>query len=84
MLKNRSVCRYWLPLLIFLILMPVWASGEVYLTGEKPSDWEERNLLRLTVFAAGRSDCMLLECGGESKLLAGTIQDIAKEAQRHA
>ena len=73
MLKNRSVCRYWLPLLIFLILMPVWASGEVYLTGEKPSDWEERNLLRLTVFAAGRSDCMLLECGGESMLVDGGL-----------
>ena len=32
----------------------------------------------------GVSPLEITKCGGESKLLAGTIQDIAKEAQRHA
>ncbi len=73
MLKNRSFRRFWLFMLICLILLPAAASGEVFLSDEKPSDWDERDLLRLTVFAAGRSDCMLLECGGESMLVDGGL-----------
>ena len=36
-----------------------------------PQDWARRDLMRLTVFRTGESDCMLLENGGECMLIDG-------------
>ncbi len=47
------------------------AGAEVYVDKEKPADWENRDLLRLTVFRTGESDCMLLEAGGEAMMIDG-------------
>lgn len=47
------------------------AGAEVYVDREKPADWASRDLLRLTVFRTGESDCMLLEAGGEAMMIDG-------------
>ena len=48
------------------------ADAQVYLGGDAPrEDWYRRPLFRLTAFAAGQSDCLLMQCGGESMMLDG-------------
>jgi len=47
------------------------ALGEVFVDKDVPADWETRDLLRITVFRTGESDCMLLEAGGECMMVDG-------------
>lgn len=56
--------------LLILSLTPC-RYAEVYVNQTPPADWTERDLLRLTVFATGESDCMLLEAGGECMMIDG-------------
>ena len=66
----RRVCGVLCAAIVFLIGGA--AAAQVYLGGEPPrEDWYRRPLFRLTAFAAGQSDCLLLQCGGESMMLDG-------------
>ena len=47
------------------------AGAEVFLNQEKPADWEERDLLRITALSFIQNDAFVLECGGEVMLLDG-------------
>lgn len=47
------------------------ASAQVYVDTPVPADWSQRDLMRLTVFRTGESDCMLLENGGEAMMIDG-------------
>lgn len=59
-------------LIAALALGPAGAAAKVFLGGEPPrEDWYRRPLMRLTVFAAGQSDCMLLEAGGQAMMIDG-------------
>lgn len=58
-------------LMIALCLSAVPAFAAVYVDQEPPADWESRDLIRLTVFRTGESDCMLLEAGGEAMMIDG-------------
>lgn len=58
-------------LLLCLLLFALPAQAQVFLEQTPPEDWESRELLRLTVFRTGESDCMLLETGGESMMVDG-------------
>lgn len=58
-------------LFLLLLLLPLTAAGEVFIDQEIPEDWADKELLRLTVFKTGESDCMLLECGGEYMMVDG-------------
>ncbi len=67
---RRKACGALCAVVAFLISGA--AAAQVYLGGEPPSeDWYCRSLFRLTAFDTGRSDCMLLQCGGESMMLDG-------------
>ena len=61
-----------------LILVIVLAAGmlcaagaEVYLNQEKPADWEERDLLKITIMDFYQNDAFILQCGGESMIIDG-------------
>lgn len=58
-------------LLLLLICMPLSAFAEVHLSAETPADWAERERLRVTLLETGRSDAILVECGGEAMLIDG-------------
>lgn len=60
-----------LSLVCFLLAIALSAQAQVYVDQEPPADWESRDLIRLTVFRTGESDCMLLEAGGESMMIDG-------------
>lgn len=55
-----------------VFLMCGAAGAQVYLGGDPPrEDWYRRPLFRLTAFNTAQSDCLLLQCGGESMMLDG-------------
>ena len=71
--------------LLILLLALIWttaAAAEVYINQDVPEDWQERELLRVTILETGRSDAMLLECGGEIMMIDGG-SDSYHEALRH-
>lgn len=61
-------------MLALLSLCVTPACAQVYVDQTPPEDWAQRDLLRLTVFRTGRSDCMLLEAGGECMMIDGGLQ----------
>ncbi len=66
-MKKRMACAA----LAFLLALCVFsAQAQVYF--EKPREnWNQCPLLRLTAFNTAQSDCLLLECGGESMMVDG-------------
>ncbi len=66
-MKKRIACAA----LAFLLALCVFsAQAQVYF--EKPREnWNQCPLLRLTAFNTAQSDCLLLECGGESMMVDG-------------
>lgn len=60
-----------LMLLLLLFCLPLSACAEVHLSADLPDDWAERKLLRVTILETGRSDAILVECGGEAMLIDG-------------
>ena len=58
---------------VCLLLMGLRAAcAEVFFTQENPHEnWAKSPLLRITMFNAGQSDCILLECGGEAMMVDG-------------
>ncbi len=71
---RRSLC-------LLCALLGLWlpaARAEVYFA-DPPADWYVRPLLRLTAFDAAQSDCLLLQCGGESMMVDGGAADYAPQ-----
>ena len=59
-------------LLIALCLMlPLVASAEVFLDKHPPVDWNEKDILEVTVFRTGVSDAILLQNGENTMLIDG-------------
>ena len=58
-------------LALCLLLSVLPAQAQVYVKQDPPADWQERDLLRITVFRTGEGDCMLLEAGGECMMIDG-------------
>ena len=46
-------------LMLLCCLLPA-ARAQVYVDQTPPADWAQRDLMRLTVFRTGESDCCLL------------------------
>ncbi|MFR5853401.1 MAG: MBL fold metallo-hydrolase [Lachnospiraceae bacterium] len=65
--------RFWMGLLLIgVLLCGLWfpAAAQVY-EQEMPADWQEKDVLRITAFAVGEGDALLLQCGGESMMVDG-------------
>ena len=65
--------RFWMGLLLIgVLLCGLWfpATAQVY-EQEMPADWQEKDVLRITAFAVGEGDALLLQCGGESMMVDG-------------
>ncbi len=61
-----------------LAVMLSSASAEIY--AEPPRDnWYQSPLLRVTAFNFAQSDCLLVECGGESMLIDGGTGAFSQE-----
>lgn len=54
-----------------LLLCCAAAQADVYVDQDPPEDWQQRDLLRLTVFRTGEGDAMLLQAGGECMMIDG-------------
>lgn len=68
-------------LLILCLLLPTAALAEVYVGQRSPEEWKDKEIMRLAQLDTNRSDCLLLECGGESMIIDGGYasfrQDVA-------
>lgn len=71
--KTGDTMKKTLAILLFLAVVFSVLPGlaAVYVDQEPPADWQSRDLIRLTVFRTGESDCMLLEAGGEAMMIDG-------------
>ena len=61
-----KLSRFWMGLLLIgVLLCGLWfpAAAQVY-EQEMPADWQEKDILRITAFAVGEGDALLLQCGG--------------------
>ena len=58
---------------LLLCLTSASASLPVHVNEEPPEDWESRNLLRLYAFSSYRSDALVIECGGETLAVDGSL-----------
>lgn len=58
-------------LLCGLLLLSLSARADVFVDQTPPEDWQERPLLRLTVFRTGEGDAMLLQVDGENMMIDG-------------
>ena len=68
-----ELSRFWMGLLLIgVLLCGLWfpATAQVY-EQEMPADWQEKDVLRITAFAVGEGDALLLQCGGESMMVDG-------------
>ena len=69
-----------------LLLLACAAAAEIYVNVDKPEGWDQRELMRLVVFPTYQSDCMVLECGGETMFLEGAREEwhdrVAEALQR--
>ena len=68
--------------LLLLMLLPLPALAEVYVNQEAPEDWSQRQLLRVTILQTGRSDAILVECGGEAMLIDGGSAAFAESVRQ--
>lgn len=57
--------------LLCILLLPLSAFAQVHVDESAPADWADKDIMRLTVFKTGESDCMLLEAGGECMMIDG-------------
>ena len=57
--------------IVLAAVMLCGAGAEVYLNKAKPADWEERDLLKITVMDFYQNDAFILQCGGESMIIDG-------------
>ncbi|MBQ6382958.1 MAG: MBL fold metallo-hydrolase [Clostridia bacterium] len=64
------------PAVILVILLFVFSTSlaEVHVNEEKPADWDQRELFRITSLNFFQNDVFILECGGKVMLLDGGTQ----------
>lgn len=67
--------------MLLLLLAPLSVLAEVFLESDPPADWADRPLLRVTILQTGRSDAILVECGGEAMLIDGGDASWARAIQ---
>ena len=53
------------------LMLPLVASAEVFLDKHPPVDWNEKDILEVTVFRTGASDAILLQNGENTMLIDG-------------
>ena len=58
-------------LCILILSLTLTSLAAVHVDITPPADWQERDLLTLTVFRTGEGDAMLLQCGGEAMMIDG-------------
>ena len=68
-MKKLSV--FFACVLLALSLTISAVAAEIHINEEKPADWNERDLLRITFFAAYKSDSYMVECGGMRMFVDG-------------
>lgn len=57
--------------LLLLLCLPASAAAEIFIGQEPPAEWAGIETLRVTLLQTGRSDAILVECGGEAMLIDG-------------
>ena len=56
-------------LLVLCMMLPVVASAEVFLDKHPPVDWNDKDILEITVFRTGVSDAILLQNREQTRLI---------------
>ncbi len=75
----RKLIAGMLAALSLVLLLGGSAGADVYIDQEKPADWEERDLLRITALNLFENDAFVLECGGQSMLIDGGVKPREKD-----
>lgn len=66
-------------LCLVCLLLPGMACAQMHLDEKSPEGWKDKNILRIIQFDTNRSDCLLLECGGETMLIDGGYYAFRKD-----
>jgi len=67
----RSFLRTFLALLLLSALLCSAASAEVHINEEKPADWDQRDLLKVTFYEETTDEAITVECGGKLMMVDG-------------
>lgn len=76
-MKKRWICMV-CALLFCLPHLCALSEVPVHFNETPPEDWQERDLLRLTVFKTMVNDAMLLQCDGDAMLVDGAMDKWAQ------
>ena len=60
-----------LSLLLLFSLLCASAFAEVYVNEEKPADWDQRDLLKVTFYEEVTDEAITVECGGKLMMVDG-------------
>ena len=58
-------------LLVLCMMLPIMASAEVFVDKHPPADWDEKDIMEITVYRTGYSDAILVENGENTMLIDG-------------
>ncbi len=70
MTVKRSLVLFF-ALLLFWTLSFSAATAEVYVNEEKPADWDQRDLLKVTFYEEVTDEAITVECGGKLMMVDG-------------
>ena len=72
-MKNRPFLYTFTTLLVLCSLLYSIVSAEVHIGEEKPADWDQRDLLKVTFYQETTDEAITVECGGKLMMVdAGT------------
>ena len=80
--KNR-VLRALLLVSAMLFLFMSSVSAEVFVSAEKPADWEQRNLMRVTVLETIYNDAIIITQGGRTMMIDGGTRKFRKRIAKY-
>lgn len=58
-------------LLILCMMLPIMASAEVFVDKHPPAEWDDKDIMEVTVYRTGYSDAILLQNGDNTMLIDG-------------
>ena len=81
-MMKRKGFRFLL-LLSALVLLAAYASADVFFGKEKPAGWEERDLMKITVFETTYNDAIIITQGGHSMMIDGGTKKFRKRIAKY-
>ena len=70
-MSHRPFLRIYFVILLLCALLFSAASADVHIGEEKPADWDQRDLLKVTFYQETTDEAITVECGGKLMMVDG-------------